>query len=65
VKFVFANVRTNAPLCLARAGDCARSWQVYKEAWKLDPLMPERSKALDDSALRGGFDAVVSKCAGK
>jgi hypothetical protein len=63
VKFVMANVRTNAPLCLARAGDCEKSWAVYKEAWKLDPLMNERSRNLNDSALRGGFDVMVRQCA--
>jgi hypothetical protein len=63
VKFVMANVRTNAPLCLARAGDCDKSWAVYKEAWKLDPLMNDRSRDLSESALRGGFDVVVRQCA--
>jgi hypothetical protein len=59
VKFVFPNVRTNAPLCLARAHDCAAALTVYKEAWKLDPLMPAESKKLNDQALRSGFDAVI------
>jgi hypothetical protein len=65
VKFVMANVRTNAPLCLARAGDCEKSWAVYKEAWKLDPLMNERSRSLNEAALRGGFDVMVRQCARK
>jgi tetratricopeptide (TPR) repeat protein len=59
VKFVFANVRTNAPKCLARAKDCAAALTVYKEAWKLDPLMPEASRNLNEQALRVGFDAVI------
>jgi hypothetical protein len=59
VRFVFANVRTNAPKCLARAHDCAAALTVYKEAWKLDPPMPEASRTLNEQALRVGFDAVV------
>ncbi len=59
VKFVFANVRTNAPKCLARAHDCAAALTVYKEAWKLDPLMPEASKNINEQGLRVGFDAVI------
>ena len=59
VKFVFANVRTNGPKCLARAGDCTAALAVYKEAWMLDPLMPEASKKLNDQGLRVGFDSVV------
>jgi hypothetical protein len=59
VKFVFANVRTNAPKCLARAKDCAAALTVYKEAWKLDPLMPAASKNLNEQALRVGFDSVI------
>ena len=59
VKFVFANVRTNAPKCLARAKDCGAALTVYKEAWKLDPLMPGASKNLNEQALRVGFDAVI------
>jgi hypothetical protein len=58
VKFVFANVRTNAPMCLVRAKDCAGALTVFKEAWKLDPLMPADSRALNEQALRAGFDAV-------
>jgi hypothetical protein len=60
VKFVFANVRTNAPLCLVRAKDCAKALDVYKEAWKLDPLMPAQSKAINDQGLRVGFDAIAN-----
>jgi hypothetical protein len=60
VKFVFANVRTNAPLCLARAKDCAAALTVYKEAWVLDPLMPAESRKLNDQALRVGFDAITN-----
>jgi hypothetical protein len=63
VKFVFANVRTNAPMCLARAGDCEKSWTVYKEAWKLDPLMSDSSRKINDAGLRNGFDGVVRQCA--
>ena len=59
VKFVFANVRTNAPKCFARAGDCAQALAVYKEAWMLDPLMPEASKKLNEQGLKVGFDGVV------
>ena len=66
VKFVFANVRTNAPLCLVRANDCKGAWTVYKEAWRLDPLMPEDSRKLNDAGLRAGFDAITGeKCKGK
>ena len=54
-----ANVRTNAPKCLARAKDCAAALTVYKEAWKLDPLMPEASRNLNEQALRVGFDTVI------
>ena len=62
-KFVFANVRTNAPMCLARAGDCEQSWIVYREAWRLDPLMSDASRKINDADLRNGFDAVVRQCA--
>jgi hypothetical protein len=59
IKFVFANVRTNAPLCLVRAKDCAAALTVYKEAWVLDPLMPEASRKLNEQALRVGFDSLA------
>ncbi|MBS2014622.1 MAG: hypothetical protein JST00_17170 [Deltaproteobacteria bacterium] len=63
VKFVFANVRTNAPLCFARVGDCATALAVFKEAWVLDPLMPEASRKLNEQGLRAGFDAAMgNKC---
>lgn len=57
-KFVFPNVRTNAPICLIRAKDCAGALTVYKEAWKLDPLLPARSKNINDQGLNVGFDAI-------
>ena len=59
VKFVFANIRTNAPMCLARAKDCAGALTVFKEAWKLDPLMPAESKKLNDDAMAKMFDSII------
>jgi hypothetical protein len=63
VKFVGANVRTNAPLCLARAGDCADAFSVFLESWNLDPLMPERSKHLDREGMKTVFESIMNgKC---
>jgi hypothetical protein len=63
VKFVGANVRTNAPLCLARAGDCAHAFTVFVEAWNLDPLMPEQSKLIDAEGKRTVFESIMNgKC---
>jgi len=59
VKFVFANVRTNAPKCLARAKDCAAALTVFKEAWQLDPLTPPESKKLNDGAMNKMFDSII------
>ena len=60
VKFVFANVRTNAPLCLVRAKDCDQAWTIFKEAWNLDPLMPERSKQINEAGMRNVFGSVTN-----
>jgi hypothetical protein len=65
VKFGPANVRTDAPMCLAKAGDCAQAWTVYKEAWKLDPSLSPASRNLNEEGLRVGFEAVVARCKGK
>jgi hypothetical protein len=59
VTFVFPNVRTNAPLCLVRAHDCAAALTVFKEAWKLDPMMPAESKRLNEQGLRSSFDSTA------
>ena len=59
VKFVFANVRTNAPMCLARAKDCGGALAVFKEAWNLDPLTPAASKKFNDDAMAKMFDSTI------
>jgi hypothetical protein len=63
VKFAAANVRQTAPACLGRAGDCDQAWQVYKSAWKLDPLLSEQQHRFGDDTLRPGFEAVTRSCA--
>jgi hypothetical protein len=63
VRFVFSNVRTDAPLCLARAGDCGQAMVVFKEAWRLDPAMNEQSRHLNTQGLETSFYAVVPDCA--
>jgi hypothetical protein len=65
VKMAGASLRTTAPACFAKAGDCDAAWSSWKEAWKLDPALSEKSRNLNDDALRRGFEAVVSKCKGK
>ncbi len=63
VKFGPAKVRMYGPMCLAKAGDCAQAWTVYKEAWAADPMV---SHTVDDEGLRVGFDAITNRsCAGK
>ena len=65
VKQAGAALRTSAPACFAKAGDCDSAWSAWKEAWKLDPNLSPQSRNLNDDALRHGFEAVVSKCKGK
>jgi hypothetical protein len=62
VKMAGASLRTTAPACFAKAGDCDSAWSSWKEAWKLDPNLPPASRNLNDDALRRGFEAVVRKC---
>jgi hypothetical protein len=65
VKMAGASLRTTAPACFAKAGDCDSAWSSWKEAWKLDPNLSPQSRNLNDDALRHGFEAVVAKCKGK
>ncbi|HEY1693070.1 MAG TPA: hypothetical protein VGG39_12970 [Polyangiaceae bacterium] len=65
VKQAGASLRTTAPTCFAKAGDCATAWTTWKEAWKLDPNLSPQSRNLNDDALRHGFDAVVRQCKDK
>jgi hypothetical protein len=65
VKQAGAALRTTAPACFAKAGDCDSAWNAWKEAWKLDPNLSPQSRNLNEAGLRAGFDAVVSKCKGK
>jgi hypothetical protein len=65
VKQAGASLRTTAPACFAKAGDCDSAWSAWKEAWKLDPNLSPQSRNLNDDALRHGFEAVVSKCKGR
>jgi hypothetical protein len=62
VKMAGASLRTTAPACFAKAGDCDSAWSSWKEAWKLDPALSPQSRNLNDDALRHGFEAVVRKC---
>jgi hypothetical protein len=60
-----ASLRTTAPTCFAKAGDCTAAWNTWREAWKLDPNLSPQSRNLNDDGLRRGFEAVVRKCKDK
>jgi hypothetical protein len=65
VKMAGASLRTTAPACFAKAGDCDAGWSAFKEAWKLDTALSPQSRNLNDDALRHTFEAVARQCKGK
>jgi hypothetical protein len=65
VKNAGAALRTTAPSCFAKAGDCTAAWNAYKEAWRLDPNLPPQSHNLNDDALRRGFETIIRACKDK
>ncbi len=58
VKFGPANVWNDAPLCFARAGDCAEAWTVFQEAWRLDRFNDEGSRR-DTRGQRTLFESIT------
>jgi hypothetical protein len=52
-----------APGCLARAGDCAGAWQLFRELYPPESL-PKDEKVRED-VFASVFDSLVPRCKGK
>ena len=53
------------PTCFVKADDCSAAWTAYKEAYRANPRLPERTRNSPDDAIRPGFDSRFAKCKGK
>lgn len=53
-----------APGCLARSGDCAGAWQVFRDVYPTEELVARDAKQREE-ILGSVFEAVVPRCKGK